>query len=134
MRLPRPASPNKSLLRSPSPQPAASGSTEEARLLYVQRGAASPGGPSLRGINAQWQPDAEAPQCRSCRARFTFTLRRHHCRLCGYIFCADCSARRVRIPSMLLGPGAIKGEALQEQRVCNKVRLYSMAYSLEGRR
>jgi vancomycin aglycone glucosyltransferase len=39
-----------------------------------------------------WQPDDEAPVCTTCGVEWTFTVRRHHCRVCGYIFCSDCLA------------------------------------------
>ena len=32
-----------------------------------------------------WLPDAEAPNCMQCEAKFTFTRRRHHCRCCGKV-------------------------------------------------
>ncbi|EDQ89478.1 uncharacterized protein MONBRDRAFT_25157 [Monosiga brevicollis MX1] len=38
-----------------------------------------------------WQPDKDAPDCNSCHKAFSVTLRRHHCRVCGQIFCHDCS-------------------------------------------
>ncbi|KAH8830771.1 hypothetical protein DL96DRAFT_971411 [Flagelloscypha sp. PMI_526] len=32
--------------------------------------------------------------CRGCQRRFTFILRRHHCRRCGKIYCDKCSSWR----------------------------------------
>ena len=43
---------------------------------------------------ATWQPDSEAASCTKCGAKFTVVRRRHHCRLCGGIFCASCSEAR----------------------------------------
>ena len=43
---------------------------------------------------ATWQPDSEAASCTKCGAKFTMVRRRHHCRLCGGIFCASCSEAR----------------------------------------
>ncbi|VDC04465.1 unnamed protein product [Peniophora sp. CBMAI 1063] len=42
-----------------------------------------------------WKPDSQAAYCDAftCRAPFTLRERRHHCRKCGGIFCASCSAR-----------------------------------------
>ncbi|KAI8907950.1 hypothetical protein EDD86DRAFT_208595 [Gorgonomyces haynaldii] len=38
-----------------------------------------------------WKPDHKAPECTLCGQRFTLMLRRHHCRRCGDVFCAECS-------------------------------------------
>ena len=39
----------------------------------------------LGKVAPHWLPDAEAPNCMQCEARFTFTKRRHHCRACGKV-------------------------------------------------
>lgn len=36
-----------------------------------------------------WVPDAEASHCYACATEFTLFRRRHHCRGCGRIFCAE---------------------------------------------
>ena len=41
---------------------------------------------------AAWQPDGEVQQCPMCARKFGFFQRKHHCRRCGNIFCALCSA------------------------------------------
>ncbi|KAK3518816.1 hypothetical protein QTP70_014873, partial [Hemibagrus guttatus] len=38
-----------------------------------------------------WLVDREATHCLSCKSQFTWWLRKHHCRLCGRIFCYYCS-------------------------------------------
>ncbi|KAM9445032.1 FYVE and coiled-coil domain-containing protein 1 [Clarias gariepinus] len=38
-----------------------------------------------------WLVDREASRCLSCNSQFTWWLRKHHCRLCGRIFCYYCS-------------------------------------------
>ena len=38
-----------------------------------------------------WMPDNACKDCHKCEERFHFFLRRHHCRLCGLIFCWKCS-------------------------------------------
>lgn len=35
--------------------------------------------------------------CPSCEIKFSFFARRHHCRKCGGVFCADCTVSRVRL-------------------------------------
>lgn len=42
------------------------------------------------GKEAFWMPDAAQSACYHCATPFSIFLRRHHCRLCGHIFCADC--------------------------------------------
>ncbi|XP_054646559.1 FYVE and coiled-coil domain-containing protein 1 isoform X2 [Dunckerocampus dactyliophorus] len=39
----------------------------------------------------RWWLDKEATHCLGCQGQFTWWLRRHHCRLCGRIFCYYCS-------------------------------------------
>lgn len=38
-----------------------------------------------------WLVDREATHCLNCNSQFTWWLRKHHCRLCGRIFCYYCS-------------------------------------------
>ena len=37
-----------------------------------------------------WMPDEVATSCYECEAKFTTFRRRHHCRVCGQIFCSKC--------------------------------------------
>jgi len=41
-----------------------------------------------------WVDDKDAASCMRCDVRFTIFVRRHHCRLCGYVVCSKCSARK----------------------------------------
>eukprot|EP01064_Diplonema_japonicum_P005553 TRINITY_DN136_c1_g3_i1.p1 TRINITY_DN136_c1_g3~~TRINITY_DN136_c1_g3_i1.p1 ORF type:complete len:891 (+),score=98.61 TRINITY_DN136_c1_g3_i1:27-2675(+) len=43
---------------------------------------------------AGWKPDSSTRSCLGCKARFSLTLRKHHCRRCGNIFCKNCAAER----------------------------------------
>lgn len=37
-----------------------------------------------------WQDDASVPRCPFCQQEFSnYTFRRHHCRTCGRVVCAD---------------------------------------------
>ncbi|KAI1474893.1 hypothetical protein F4774DRAFT_399054 [Daldinia eschscholtzii] len=36
-----------------------------------------------------WEEDGKVPKCRFCKQEFTWTFRRHHCRICGRVVCAD---------------------------------------------
>uniref|UniRef100_A0A0R3RUC7 1-phosphatidylinositol-3-phosphate 5-kinase n=1 Tax=Elaeophora elaphi TaxID=1147741 RepID=A0A0R3RUC7_9BILA len=49
-----------------------------------------------------WMPDSSGRECYECQERFTAFRRRHHCRLCGQIFCSKCCG--VQVSGSLLGP------------------------------
>ena len=53
-----------------------------------------------------WKSDDVANVCSQCQAEFHALNRRHHCRLCGNIFCNDCSSQRALVPpsSIVLEP------------------------------
>lgn len=38
-----------------------------------------------------WVPDKEVCACNVCKTRFSLLRRRHHCRMCGHVVCAQCS-------------------------------------------
>ncbi|KIH64390.1 FYVE zinc finger [Ancylostoma duodenale] len=40
-----------------------------------------------------WLDDSAAVNCTSCGKVFSLTVRKHHCRVCGLIFCAPCSSK-----------------------------------------
>lgn len=56
-------------------------------------------------------PDKLCPQCSECEIKFSIFVRRHHCRICGRIFCNSCTSYYV--PGNLLRP-PLQGRA----RVC----------------
>ena len=41
-------------------------------------------------FNIKWDNDEDYTQCINCNNKFTFTVRKHHCRYCGKIFCKKC--------------------------------------------
>uniref|UniRef100_A0AC34Q254 RUN and FYVE domain-containing protein 2 n=1 Tax=Panagrolaimus sp. JU765 TaxID=591449 RepID=A0AC34Q254_9BILA len=61
----------------------------------------------------EWVKDSDVSNCTSCNAEFSVTLRRHHCRRCGQIFCDPCSKKKVSLPSH-----------------ANQVRVCSQCYNL----
>merc|ERR1719315_111904 len=51
-----------------------------------------------------WVPDHAATACMGCNTQFWFGRRKHHCRSCGKLFCAECSEKYLPIPSEQLYP------------------------------
>ncbi|CAL7942733.1 unnamed protein product [Xylocopa violacea] len=46
-----------------------------------------------------WVPDHAVNRCMGCGTEFWLGRRKHHCRCCGKIFCADCSENSTPLPS-----------------------------------
>ncbi|EGG08575.1 uncharacterized protein MELLADRAFT_116024 [Melampsora larici-populina 98AG31] len=42
-----------------------------------------------------WMPDKDAKECYDCAVTFTSWRRKHHCRICGFIFCSRCASNLV---------------------------------------
>ena len=61
-------------------------------MEYGFRNTTGPG--SVLGPGGRWVPDNMAPCCMACLRPFQWWRRRHHCRLCGNVFCAMHSRRR----------------------------------------
>jgi hypothetical protein len=40
-------------------------------------------------------PDKSARNCHGCDLIFTAFVRKHHCRLCGYVFCKNCTSHHI---------------------------------------
>lgn len=63
-----------------------------------------------------WMPDQSCRVCYECDSQFTVFNRRHHCRICGRVFCAKCTANSV--PSSPREPNTGR-EDWERIRVCN---------------
>jgi len=44
---------------------------------------------------SEWKPDNSTDHCKICNRKFNIIIRRHHCRLCGFIFCNSCCYRKI---------------------------------------
>lgn len=42
-----------------------------------------------------WMPDSKSKECYDCGQKFSTFRRKHHCRLCGQIFCSKCCSQVV---------------------------------------
>ncbi|XP_071477842.1 lateral signaling target protein 2 homolog [Diadema antillarum] len=62
-----------------------------------------------------WIPDEASDECMACRSAFTVIRRKHHCRNCGQIFCARCSANSVPLP---------RYGQMKPVRVCNRCYMF----------
>ncbi|KAI9321425.1 hypothetical protein BX666DRAFT_975714 [Dichotomocladium elegans] len=52
----------------------------------------------LRGRKSDkefWMPDEQCRECYKCRKPFKLLRRRHHCRICGQIFCGTCASHTI---------------------------------------
>ncbi|XP_068657830.1 1-phosphatidylinositol-3-phosphate 5-kinase FAB1B-like isoform X2 [Aristolochia californica] len=63
-----------------------------------------------------WMPDHSCRVCYECDSPFNLINRRHHCRLCGRVFCAKCTANSIPAPSDEPKGGR---EEWDRVRVCN---------------
>ncbi|KAH9494900.1 RUN and FYVE domain-containing protein 2 [Bulinus truncatus] len=48
---------------------------------------------------AHWASDDTATNCKQCTKEFSLARRKHHCRNCGEIYCAECSDNKMPLPS-----------------------------------
>ncbi|KAG6578152.1 phosphatidylinositol 3-phosphate 5-kinase [Phytophthora cinnamomi] len=70
-----------------------------------------------RSFKHFWMSDRSCKACYDCEQLFTFFRRRHHCRSCGQIFCANCCAR---LPQSFGGGKVDESIArLRKQLVCH---------------
>ncbi len=53
-----------------------------------------PGFQPIKEDDAAWEKDSAAPNCNDCASSFGVLTRRHHCRVCGKLFCDRCSPKR----------------------------------------
>lgn len=63
-----------------------------------------------------WMPDQSCRVCYECDSQFTVFNRRHHCRLCGRVFCAKCASNSIPVSNEEPKAGQEDGDRI---RVCS---------------
>ena len=79
-----------------------------------------------------WVPDKDAKACGNapCSRPFTVTLRRHHCRACGLVFCKRCVDTRLLLDPETAQPAVCKvfSQAFEEKRALVAARVCVHCY------
>jgi hypothetical protein len=75
----------------------------------------TPGAPSSEYVVPRWQPDYETSSCPICGRTFGLFFRRHHCRKCGRVVCANCSPHRITIPRQFIVHPPVDPASQQQQ-------------------
>jgi len=50
-------------------------------------------------LDSEWMDSKQVKQCALCQNSFSVTRRKHHCRLCGNVFCQTCSDNKMELAS-----------------------------------
>ncbi|CAF1662574.1 unnamed protein product, partial [Adineta ricciae] len=58
-----------------------------------------------------WASNKDVHECSSCKLQFGLEYSKHHCRVCGYIFCDTCTTHRAVVPLL---------ETTTPERVCDQ--------------
>lgn len=72
-------------------------------------------------LKQYWMPDSQCKECYDCHEKFTTFRRRHHCRLCGQIFCSRCCNQE--IPGKFMG---YTGKAHIKDRLIMNISSHSL--------
>ncbi|XP_060652864.1 putative 1-phosphatidylinositol 3-phosphate 5-kinase [Drosophila nasuta] len=86
---------NERVAELPSEANSNQGRTVSNVLKHISNIVASKNNNELRNyrdteLQQLWMPDAKAKECYDCAQKFSTFRRKHHCRLCGQIFCSKC--------------------------------------------
>ncbi|GBB96456.1 hypothetical protein RclHR1_02760009 [Rhizophagus clarus] len=57
-----------------------------------------------RIVKDHWKEDSMSKCCSFCNRKFTMFFRKHHCRICGNIYCSSCSSGRTLLDPILAIP------------------------------
>lgn len=79
-------------------------------------------GAKVATLSNPWEFDDVQNNCSHCKDAFNVVNRKHHCRLCGKIFCNKCSTKRSLVPpsSIVLTPIGGKKATSASQRANNE--------------
>jgi hypothetical protein len=66
-----------------------------------------------------WRDDSTALRCTECNKEFGFFTRKHHCRACGKIYCADCTSQEKILLRPARRPGVGGKVEVGAVRVCD---------------
>jgi hypothetical protein len=94
---------------------------------------------TTRNYDTTWILDDQINNCMRCATSFGFFTRRHHCRVCGFLFCDSCSNRTVGIPSLRLASRSCedcflvtKSESSIQKNIEEKIENADMTIAVEG--
>lgn len=103
-----------------SPDPKAPGFVDLVKSWIPRKTTESSSSTSTSHMSRDfWMPDHSCPVCYECDAQFTVFNRRHHCRLCGRVFCAKCAANSIPSPSDETKDSHEESSSDRRIRVCN---------------
>ena len=63
--------------------------------MHSRQGDSAPS--TTASSSTRWSPEHSRDACNKCREKFHLLNRKHHCRVCGLLFCQKCSPYRVRL-------------------------------------
>lgn len=79
-------------------EPYRDGSGQPTPQALMPSQAANANASAIPPVPPDWVPDDKVVGCMRCAKHFTLVVRRHHCRMCGKIFCADCCSNFSLLP------------------------------------
>ncbi|TYZ60575.1 hypothetical protein PybrP1_006532 [[Pythium] brassicae (nom. inval.)] len=74
-------------------------------------------------VSGHWADDSACRGCSKCERAFTIVNRRHHCRICGHIFCHACSRTRMVLSTS-------PSEIPKRQRVCDPCAAHAQSSAI----
>eukprot|EP00736_Rhodelphis_marinus_P013191 Rmarinus@m.7163 len=66
-----------------------------------------------------WVDDSSSNTCTLCEAPFTTTFRRHHCRMCGALVCANCHGKKFLLGQTISKDGLVTNNPPVASAVCD---------------